>query len=466
MAGDSGSEADGAGSAGKGGRNGSADATGRAADSKSLGEAGARTSEAMAGANVRSSMAAHAPGALQGAADTLDPNDDPDTVDRAMNGLDSFNGTPESRAAAADAEAAAQVRATPLEDPVMQRMREDVAIQLGQAQGRQAAAGGWISDMADGVAEAVETGYEMAVAGIEDVTGLIANDYAARQRADLQARADGLAAAAQEAIDNPEALARALAESYETRFAAADALERAYRDGYADLSVLQESARMRAEAEAELTILGVETAGTVIGAGAIAKGLRALDVAEDLADSNLGTLIANRAARDGAVKAVADDLATETAPAGKLTVAEVRQRIDTKLARRTPGIATGTGVRIDGDWLRESIRTGTGAPIPDRIAAKLAGRDFNTFDDFRESFWQEVAADAELAVQFDEIKNLPRLRAGKPPIAPRHEHQGKTVWFELDHIEPLFKGGPVYDMDNLQVLTPRAHTRKSVEERK
>lgn len=310
----------------------SGSATDRASDNGAVAEAGARTSEAMTGASVRGAMTEQTVGALQGAADTLDPNDDPDTVDRAMNGLDSFNGTPESRAAAANAEAAAQAKTTPPEDPVMQRMREDVAIQLGQAQGREAAAGGWISGMAGGVAEAVETGYEMAVAGIEDVTGLIDDDYAARQRADLQARADGLAAAAQEAIDNPEALARALVVSYETRFAAADALERAYRDGYADLSVLQESARMRAEAEAELAILGVETAGTVIGAGAIAKGLRALDVAEDLADSNLGTLIATRTARDGATVSVAEELITNPAHPSPLSAADISARVDEKIS--------------------------------------------------------------------------------------------------------------------------------------
>src|SRR5690606_4871845 len=128
----------------------SGSATDRASDDGAVADAGARTSEAVAGASVRGAMTGQAAGALQGAADTLDPNDDPDTVDRAMNGLDSFNGTPESRAAAANAEAAAQARATPPEDPVMQRMREDVAIQLGQAQGREAAAVGWISDMAGG----------------------------------------------------------------------------------------------------------------------------------------------------------------------------------------------------------------------------------------------------------------------------------------------------------------------------
>ncbi len=47
---------------------------------------------------------------------------------------------------------------------------------------------------------------------------------------------------------------------------------------------------------------------------------------------------------------------------------------------------------------------GNGAPIPAHIADKLRGREFKTFDEFREALWLEVSQDPELIAQFSSGK--------------------------------------------------------------
>ena len=172
---------------------------------------------------------------------------------------------------------------TPPPDTFMQRLREGVASDLGRTMGRAQAAAGWVGDMVGGAAAAVEAGYEAVVTGIEAATGWIEDEHARRQRDDLVARAEGLRAGAEELLGDPEGVARAFAASYEARYAQADALEAAYRGGHADLSAFREAERIRAEASAELAILGVETAAVAAaGAGAIMKGLRAARLADRL----------------------------------------------------------------------------------------------------------------------------------------------------------------------------------------
>ncbi len=445
------------------------------ADAPEANTADTRTADAVCAEATREAIAGHCTGALNGAARAVDPADDPavdpavdpaddpaddpDTLDRAAHGLGSFEDTPGGRAAAANA--AGAFEPTPPERSVMQGLREAVAERVGAALGTAQAAGGWAADMAGGVAAVAEAGYEAAVSGVEAATGWIDDGHAARQRADLEARAEGLKQAAAELVGNPEGVARAVAEAYEARFEAADALERAYRSGHADLSALTEAARIRAEARTELGILGVETAAIAAGgAGAVAKGLRAARLADRFADATpvaLAMATADRA-RD-TVRAV-EDLATAPGRTGQFGAADVAAWVDTDLARRTPGTATGTGVRIEGDWLRGSVRTGTGAPVPDRIAARLAGQEFADFRSFREAFWKEVAADPELAAGFS-ASNRISMAQGRAPFAPVTEHVGQRRVFELHHVKALYRGGQVYDIDNIQVMTPRAHIEKS-----
>jgi hypothetical protein len=126
-----------------------------------------------------------------------------------------------------------------------------------------------------------------------------------------------------------------------------------------------------------------------------------------------------------------------------------------KPARLTPGTVTGIGEDVSGIWLA-GAGTGLGAPIPTRIADKLRGREFSSFDKFREAFWEEVVNDPELARQF-KPENIAFMQSGGAPHARYKDAAGKRKTFELHHVELVSKGGAVYDVDNLRISTPKNH---------
>ncbi len=123
--------------------------------------------------------------------------------------------------------------------------------------------------------------------------------------------------------------------------------------------------------------------------------------------------------------------------------------------RYEPGVVTGKGQPVGSDWMREGVRNG-GAPIPEQIIDKLRGKEFANFDGFRHAFWNEVAKAPDLAKQFN-LKNLSNIKKGNAPFPPPSEQVGGRQRFELHHIAPLGKGGAVYNVDNLEIMTPRAH---------
>ncbi len=67
--------------------------------------------------------------------------------------------------------------------------------------------------------------------------------------------------------------------------------------------------------------------------------------------------------------------------------------------RNGPGVVSGVGQDVVGIWL-DHARSGEGAPIPMRIADRLRGREFSSFDAFRRGFWIEIARDPELNQRF------------------------------------------------------------------
>lgn len=119
------------------------------------------------------------------------------------------------------------------------------------------------------------------------------------------------------------------------------------------------------------------------------------------------------------------------------------------------GTVTGIGEDVSGIWLA-GAGTGLGAPIPTRLADKLRGREFSSFDKFREAFWEEVASDSELMAQFVQ-RNLNRMRDGYAPNARERDVVGKRNTYELHHVDRITDGGAVYDVDNLRVNTPKNH---------
>ncbi|WP_283439453.1 S-type pyocin domain-containing protein [Pseudomonas helmanticensis] len=124
-------------------------------------------------------------------------------------------------------------------------------------------------------------------------------------------------------------------------------------------------------------------------------------------------------------------------------------------ARLTPGMVTGIGEDVPGIWLA-GAGTGIGAPIPTRIADRLRGREFSSFDAFRKAFWQAVRDDPALFDQFN-VDAQDRLMSGNAPAVRDSEAVGTRGVFEIHHIERVVDGGAVYGIDNLRINTPRNH---------
>ena len=195
---------------------------------------------------------------------------------------------------------------------------ERAALARGAARGAADAGRGWVSDMVEGALGAATVGGQAAVVGLDAasrppeptghrfvdalrsalreanpldpvldaVDALIPDRFAEAQARSLR---DKGAALQGELAALPE-VPRAVVEAFEAELALAGALEGAYLAGRADPSVLEESARVRGRAVAEMAILAAELGATAVaGAGAAAKAARALGRL-DLGDRPGGTL--------------------------------------------------------------------------------------------------------------------------------------------------------------------------------
>ena len=126
--------------------------------------------------------------------------------------------------------------------------------------------------------------------------------------------------------------------------------------------------------------------------------------------------------------------------------------------RYLPGVASHSGELPEfanaQNWLKGSH--GNAAKVPRHIAEKLAGRQFNNFDEFREAFWIEVGNDPILSKQFS-TGNKKLMRSGQAPVAVYTQQVGKRFKYELDHLQEIQNGGNVYDMNNIIIRTPLNH---------
>ncbi|WOI97236.1 type VI secretion system tube protein TssD [Citrobacter koseri] len=125
--------------------------------------------------------------------------------------------------------------------------------------------------------------------------------------------------------------------------------------------------------------------------------------------------------------------------------------------RKQPGTATGYGEILpeNSRWL-EAASSGLGAPIPAQVADKLRGRTFRNFDHFREEFWLAVSECPELMKDF-KPSNQTLIRMGLAPYPIPSEQVGGRTTFELHHLEEIQHGGEVFNMDNINITTPRLH---------
>lgn len=123
--------------------------------------------------------------------------------------------------------------------------------------------------------------------------------------------------------------------------------------------------------------------------------------------------------------------------------------------RNDPGVASGYGEPVPSRWL-EAAAQGEGAAIPSQIADKLRGKEFKSFRVFRDTFWKTVFNDGKLADLFN-ATSLNEMKKGKAPIVRFSDTAGARVKYELHHKVGLAEGGDLYNADNINIVTPKAH---------
>lgn len=125
-----------------------------------------------------------------------------------------------------------------------------------------------------------------------------------------------------------------------------------------------------------------------------------------------------------------------------------------KNPRDYAGAGTGNGRDISG-W-ENAIYGPSGAPLPTRIADQLRGRMYGRWSKMREEIWKAIAADPELSKHFT-AASLDDMKEGGAPHCSEEGQAGSRRTFNIHHIHAIAQGGAVYDIDNLIIMTPRAH---------
>ncbi|EMW0391257.1 WXG100 family type VII secretion target [Bacillus cereus] len=125
--------------------------------------------------------------------------------------------------------------------------------------------------------------------------------------------------------------------------------------------------------------------------------------------------------------------------------------------RKTPGTVTSSFnlKRSLGTQKKLMYNDGAIGIIPQEVREKLVGREFKSFDDFREEFWKTLS-DSSYAKEFSSM-NIKLMKQGKAPYSPRAEHYGNHNKYILHHKQPIDKGGDVYNLDNLIIVSPKMH---------
>ncbi|MNM38859.1 Pyocin-S2 [compost metagenome] len=123
--------------------------------------------------------------------------------------------------------------------------------------------------------------------------------------------------------------------------------------------------------------------------------------------------------------------------------------------RKIPGVVSGYG-QVTPDRMLDAASTAKGAPIPTRIAEKLIGRRYSSFDKLRNAFWKAVAADEVFSRHFSPL-SIDEMKDGRAPFPSEIERVGGRKKYEIHHIHQISSGGGVYDLNNLVIMTPRSH---------
>ena len=105
------------------------------------------------------------------------------------------------------------------------------------------------------------------------------------------------------------------------------------------------------------------------------------------------------------------------------------------------------------------MRANEPAAIPGQVAEELAGQQFETFADLRKAIWKSIAANDELSSSFS-AASLGNMKRSMAPFAPPEYQTGLSdagMRFNIHHVESIESGGTVYDLSNLQIVSPKVH---------
>ena len=138
----------------------------------------------------------------------------------------------------------------------------------------------------------------------------------------------------------------------------------------------------------------------------------------------------------------------------------------TERLRRVPGVAAGGEHLPVTPASGRLLLDGRVGPIPGQIAAKLRGMHFEDFADFRSAFWRLVAEDPILGQVRKgrgpgwSAANKARMRNGLAPFAGSGgTGGGSNALLQLNHKQALKNAGALYDLDNIEIVTPWFHQR-------
>lgn len=124
--------------------------------------------------------------------------------------------------------------------------------------------------------------------------------------------------------------------------------------------------------------------------------------------------------------------------------------------RYLPGVVTGNGQKVGLDWITAAETDGTAIPM--QIAESLPGKTYSRFDNFRKAVWVVINKHPELSERFSPSNRL-RMSRGAAPLAKADERAGFRASYEIHHIIEIQNGGDVYSLENLTILTPKAHVK-------
>jgi hypothetical protein len=219
-------------------------------------------------------------------------------------------------------------------------------------------------------------------------------------------------------------------------------------------------------------LCGAMTGKTIVGASELIPGMRGINKAwmgvvnhmrGDLSDGQLADEIL------GGIHSALTDAAFCVATAGaahyyrnaKMVVGAAKEaakvggaEIVIKGSRQTPGTAHVSAPLVDAQVMLRGTH-GNAGNIPLDVAKMMEGKSFNSFDLFRNEFWKSMSK-SKYAGEFGEA-NITRMEGGLAPFAVKSQHIGLQKNYHLHHKSPISHGGAVYDLSNIQIVTPRFH---------